>query len=127
MTQCPICLEPYDLTEKQPCILSCFHTFCGYCLRKMSSQSSISCPFCSRISEVPSTKMFPINYAVRDIVEECLVGQKDRICEAHEDKHPAVDWCIECEQVFSLFFFQSIIINCNNKKYAQTSKNNNKG
>ena len=40
--QCPLCNEPYD----EPCILSCFHSFCERCLRGRAVENKMVCPVC---------------------------------------------------------------------------------
>ncbi|KAK7094091.1 RING finger protein 207-like [Littorina saxatilis] len=40
--QCPLCNEPYE----NPCILTCFHSFCERCLRGRDVDSKMTCPVC---------------------------------------------------------------------------------
>ncbi|XP_043574985.1 E3 ubiquitin-protein ligase RNF182-like [Chiloscyllium plagiosum] len=49
--ECKICYNPYNLKNRRPKLLECFHRVCARCLHKIvdlgdSSQSIISCPFC---------------------------------------------------------------------------------
>ncbi|XP_078056783.1 E3 ubiquitin-protein ligase RNF182 [Mustelus asterias] len=49
--ECKICYNHYNLKNRRPKLLECFHRVCAKCLYKIvdpgdSSQSIISCPFC---------------------------------------------------------------------------------
>lgn len=39
---CPICHDYFI----EPCILSCYHTFCARCLRGREQERRLICPFC---------------------------------------------------------------------------------
>lgn len=39
---CPICHDYFT----EPCILSCYHTFCARCLRGREQDRRLVCPFC---------------------------------------------------------------------------------
>lgn len=39
---CPICHDYFT----EPCILSCYHTFCARCLRGREQDRRLICPFC---------------------------------------------------------------------------------
>ncbi|XP_038653017.1 E3 ubiquitin-protein ligase RNF182 [Scyliorhinus canicula] len=49
--ECKICYNPYNLRNRRPKLLECFHRVCAKCLYKIvdpgdTSQSIINCPFC---------------------------------------------------------------------------------
>ncbi|XP_067853544.1 E3 ubiquitin-protein ligase RNF182 [Heptranchias perlo] len=49
--ECKICYNPYNLKNRRPKVLECFHRVCAKCLNKIvdlgdSSQGIVSCPFC---------------------------------------------------------------------------------
>ena len=47
LTDCPICLERYNKTEKVPKILNCGHTFCKECLIKLKNKyGKLECSIC---------------------------------------------------------------------------------
>ena len=47
LTDCPICLERYNKTEKVPKILNCGHTFCKECLIKQKNKyGKLECSIC---------------------------------------------------------------------------------
>lgn len=43
---CPICHDYFT----EPCILSCYHTFCARCLRGREQDRKLICPFCRFLS-----------------------------------------------------------------------------
>ena len=49
---CNVCLE--NMLDKNPRSLSCLHTFCTDCLKKVMKDGKISCPTCSEITVVPN-------------------------------------------------------------------------
>ena len=49
---CKVCLE--NMLDKNPRLLSCLHTFCTDCLKKVMKDGKISCPTCREITVVPN-------------------------------------------------------------------------
>lgn len=42
---CPICQDYFV----EPCLMQCYHTFCGRCLRGRDQDGRISCPLCGSV------------------------------------------------------------------------------
>ena len=40
------CVTVYIQTYREPCLLACYHTFCGSCLKGRSLDGKLSCPIC---------------------------------------------------------------------------------
>jgi hypothetical protein len=57
---CQICLEAYNIANRLPKNLSCGHTFCDRCLKKIGSSYDIECPKCRKKSK----NNLPICYAI---------------------------------------------------------------
>lgn len=53
--QCPLCNEPYE----DPCILTCFHSFCERCLRGRASDSKMTCPLCGVSTHIKEGAVLP--------------------------------------------------------------------
>ncbi|KAL8572618.1 hypothetical protein ACOMHN_016468 [Nucella lapillus] len=53
--QCPLCNEPYE----EPCILTCFHSFCERCLRGRASDSKMTCPLCGISTHIKEGAVLP--------------------------------------------------------------------
>ncbi|XP_063929985.1 RING finger protein 207-like isoform X2 [Zophobas morio] len=52
---CPICHDYFT----EPCILSCYHTFCGRCLRGREQDRRLVCPFCRQPTLLKDGSMLP--------------------------------------------------------------------
>lgn len=67
MLECPLCLEPLDVTAK---VLPCQHTFCKLCLQRQEdlSRAALRCPECR--SPVPgAVEELPINALLVRLLE----------------------------------------------------------
>lgn len=53
--QCPLCNEPYE----DPCILTCFHSFCERCLRGRAADSKMTCPVCGTSTQLKDGASLP--------------------------------------------------------------------
>ncbi|EFA04936.1 RING finger protein 207 isoform X1 [Tribolium castaneum] len=52
---CPICHDYFT----EPCILSCYHTFCARCLRGREQDRRLVCPFCRQPTLLKDGSMLP--------------------------------------------------------------------
>nr|XP_023014620.1 RING finger protein 207-like isoform X2 [Leptinotarsa decemlineata] len=52
---CPICHDYFT----EPCILSCYHTFCARCLRGREQDRRLVCPFCRQPTMLKDGSMLP--------------------------------------------------------------------
>jgi hypothetical protein len=59
---CQICLEGYNTANRIPKNLSCGHTFCDRCLKKVGTGIEIECPKCRQKSK----NNLSICYAIYD-------------------------------------------------------------
>lgn len=79
LLECPICLEPLDVTAK---VLPCQHTFCKPCLQlQESSRSALRCPEC-RSPVAGTVEELPTN----PLLVRLLEGLQDRPLGPAKDK-----------------------------------------
>ncbi|XP_061197285.1 RING finger protein 207-like [Saccostrea echinata] len=98
--QCYLCNEKYD----DPCILSCYHSYCSQCLRGRASENKLSCPLCGCVTNLKDSESLPSP----DHLMKFLVDQSSR-----EDMEP----CANCDEVSSEMFFcntcsQALCLTC---------------
>lgn len=67
LLECPLCLEPLDVTAK---VLPCQHTFCKSCLQRQeeSSRAALRCPEC-RSSVAGAVEELPTNLLLVRLLE----------------------------------------------------------
>jgi small GTP-binding protein len=69
LTECPICFERFNRTEKMPKILSCGHTFCKSCLIKQKNKfNQLSCPLCRESQKIDDPEQLITNRTVYDLL-----------------------------------------------------------
>ena len=63
---CKVCLE--NMLDKNPRLLSCIHTFCTDCLKKVIKDGVISCPTCREKTVVPKEEVssLKINFMLQE-------------------------------------------------------------
>ncbi|XP_046559869.1 tripartite motif-containing protein 3-like [Haliotis rubra] len=99
---CPICTEGY----KDPCTLTCGHTFCKVCLGKFLktrqdaiSAKSIPCPHCRQLTRVPHSDR-PVEEWVRQIKPSFLIqGLLDTLSSVDDSVHSTENNCQPCHDV----------------------------
>lgn len=77
--QCPLCNEPYE----DPCILTCFHSFCERCLRGRAADAKMTCPICGTATQLKDGACLPS----RDLLLKFMVESST------DDKAP----CANCD------------------------------
>lgn len=61
--ECGVCFKPYNHQDKKPLALPCGHSFCLECLKKMTKNAVITCPYDkAQHSTLPDN--LPVNYQV---------------------------------------------------------------
>lgn len=98
--QCYLCNEKYN----DPCILSCYHSYCSQCLRGRATDSRLSCPLCGCVTSLKDNESMPSP----DHLMKFLVDQSSR-----EDLEP----CANCDEISSEMFFcntcsQALCLRC---------------
>lgn len=98
--QCYLCNEKYN----DPCILSCYHSYCSQCLRGRATDSRLSCPLCGCVTSLKDNESMPSP----DNLMKFLVDQSSR-----EDLEP----CANCDEISSEMFFcntccQALCLHC---------------
>lgn len=98
--QCYLCNEKYN----DPCILSCYHSYCSQCLRGRATDSRLSCPLCGCVTSLKDNESMPSP----DHLMKFLVDQSSR-----EDLEP----CANCDEISSEMFFcntcsQALCLHC---------------
>ena len=105
--ECSICFEGYNDKDKSPRLLSCGHSFCSRCLERLLRGNTIDCPKCRNPVAVPSGVHGLLkNFALLDIVNETAPKQHaentgytgTHECEACDEKHPSMFFCLDCEE-----------------------------
>ncbi|XP_071078599.1 E3 ubiquitin-protein ligase TRIM56-like [Haliotis cracherodii] len=113
---CSICREEY----KDPCTLTCGHTFCKGCLGEFLKtrqdairDKSIPCPYCRQMTRVPRPDR-PVEEWVKEIKPSFLIqGLLDTLacgentdhdtenrchpCQVLDESHPANSYCQDCD------------------------------
>ena len=78
LTECQICFERYNKTNKEPKILSCEHTFCKECLIKsIKAVEEINCFICRAKQSEKDVEKYPPNRLVYDLLYQPIVGIED--------------------------------------------------
>ena len=98
--ECAICLNVFN----EPKILSCSHTFCLSCLKRLlESQldgNKLPCPVCKQVTDVPDGDVSRVqtNIDLKSLVED--VKNKQPSCTTCKgNKEPeAVSYCQDCEK-----------------------------
>ena len=97
---CKVCLE--NMLDKNPRSLSCLHTFCTDCLRKVMKDGVILCPTCREETLVPSRNIISLkaNFMLQEVkahLDEVLSSKAlfCQLCLAES----AVLKCQECVQL----------------------------
>ncbi|VEN53443.1 unnamed protein product, partial [Callosobruchus maculatus] len=63
---CPICHDYFT----EPCILSCYHTFCARCLRGREQDRRLICPFCRQPTMLKDgTALPPADSLMRQLID----------------------------------------------------------
>lgn len=80
---CPQCKQKFNSTTNLPFLLpSCGHTFCKFCLQKMSCKTFIRCGLCNSMT-YKELKKLPVNYALIEAFESA--NKKPR-CKEHNSE-----------------------------------------
>ena len=59
----------FNLTKSIPLIIECGHTLCKDCLTRMKKGPKIRCPFDNIWHDFHKIDDFPINFALKDLIE----------------------------------------------------------
>ena len=80
---CEVCLE--NMLEKNPRLLSCHHSFCTDCLRKMKKEGTILCPTCRQKSVLKDNDIesLTVNFTLLKVKEhmEKVFSSKSLVCQ----------------------------------------------
>lgn len=78
LTDCPICLERYDKTNKMPKILNCGHTFCKDCLIKQKKRyKKIDCSICRDKQTINDPNQLITNRTIFDLLYNPKIEEDD--------------------------------------------------
>ena len=97
--ECPVCLE--SLINKQPCFLSCGHTFCSPCLQQLSGRNMGNCPKCRSTTRLPpgGVQALPKNTDISKMREreQELSARNEYFCQMCKKKDAKVEFfCAVC-------------------------------
>ena len=80
LTNCTICFERFNRTERMPKILSCGHTFCKDCLKKQKNKANkLECSICRKLQEVSDPEALITNRAIYDLLYSPKIEESE-IC-----------------------------------------------
>ncbi|OMJ85825.1 hypothetical protein SteCoe_12734 [Stentor coeruleus] len=80
---CPQCKQKFNSMTNLPFLLpSCGHTFCKFCLQKMSCKTFIRCGLCNSMT-YKELKKLPVNYALIEAFES---SNKKPKCKEHNSE-----------------------------------------
>ncbi|KAK2579398.1 hypothetical protein KPH14_003260 [Odynerus spinipes] len=91
---CGVCHDYYN----EPCLLSCFHTFCARCIRGPHLDGKVTCPICGQQTQLKDgTQLPPPDQLIRQLVE--LANSENPPC-ANCDKRDksTMFFCTTCGQ-----------------------------
>ncbi|XP_031832713.1 RING finger protein 207 isoform X3 [Nomia melanderi] len=91
---CGVCHDYYN----EPCLLSCFHTFCARCIRGPHIDGKVSCPICGQQMQLKDgAQLPPSDQLIRQLIE--LANSKNPPC-ANCDKRDksTMFFCTTCGQ-----------------------------
>ncbi|CAD5114631.1 unnamed protein product [Dimorphilus gyrociliatus] len=93
--ECAICLDVW--LESNPKALNCHHIFCCKCLEDWMKDGTIVCPFCRKITMIPST----VNEFLHTTELSCIIEKEDKtLCEEHqEDIYQPELACTSCKKM----------------------------
>ncbi len=98
---CSVCLESFDLKERLPRTLPCFHSSCESCLKGLLGQrASLGCPECRQVCRAPAgVKSFQQNQYIVEQLEDNEAAQMCSV-EGHS-RHSLNLYCKEedCKKV----------------------------
>eukprot|EP00933_Yihiella_yeosuensis_P037383 TRINITY_DN31298_c0_g1_i1.p1 TRINITY_DN31298_c0_g1~~TRINITY_DN31298_c0_g1_i1.p1 ORF type:complete len:824 (-),score=168.37 TRINITY_DN31298_c0_g1_i1:227-2698(-) len=69
--ECSICLLRYSVSDREPQVLNCGHTFCKTCVGQLGVSGSVRCPNCRICS---ATSEIRVNFSLRDALIDAEGG-----------------------------------------------------
>ncbi|KAK0166521.1 hypothetical protein PV328_004933 [Microctonus aethiopoides] len=91
---CGVCQDYY----RDPCLLSCFHTFCTKCIHGPYLDGKITCPVCGQVTQLKEgTQMPPVDQLIRQLMD--IANSENPAC-ANCDKRDKTTmfFCVTCGQ-----------------------------
>ena len=104
--ECRVCSEPFDDQNICPRVLSCGHSYCTCCLKRLTIEDDkMSCPTCRVEVNLPPAGVagLPKNFELLSIINTKVTphheeGERLYTCEACSVKHPATSFCLNCQE-----------------------------
>lgn len=73
LTECPICYERFNKSNKEPKILYCGHTFCKNCLFEQKKRSeNLKCSICQKVQIINDPEEITTNRTIYDLLYDPL-------------------------------------------------------
>ena len=97
---CQVCFD--NMVYKDPRLLSCHHSFCMNCLKKIIKKNAIWCPTCREITVLPNNDIYSlkVNFMLNKFMAQMdKVQSSDKaLCQFCLDENAALK-CQECSQL----------------------------
>ncbi|XP_050300020.1 RING finger protein 207-like isoform X2 [Anthonomus grandis grandis] len=91
---CPICHDYFT----EPCILSCYHTFCARCLRGREQDRKLVCPFCRQPTMLKDgTFLPPPDTLMRQLID-IANSENPPCCNCDKRDRANMYYCNTCSQ-----------------------------
>lgn len=101
---CYICKDYFS----EPCLLSCYHTFCSRCLQNKSVESKISCPTCGSSTAMKDNCLLPPpDTVMRHLID--LANTDNPPCSNCDKRdRPSMFFCNTCVfmNILNCYFWQ---------------------
>ena len=102
---CPICTEPYTAAgDQQPKSLPCHHSLCLQCVKILADKSrgtTIQCPTCRKVSNVPGlggVSSIPNNYLILELLDIVKQHEDDGIVRTYSSRKRRAMSCCNCDK-----------------------------
>ena len=99
---CSVCLD--DMTERNPRLLACHHSFCEECLKKLVKIGNIECPSCRHVTPVKANDVSKLSknfmlLGMKEREKKLLASPKKvTLCQLC-GREPAEYKCLDCNEL----------------------------
>ncbi|KAL1501591.1 hypothetical protein ABEB36_006888 [Hypothenemus hampei] len=95
---CPICHDYFT----EPCILSCYHTFCARCLRGREQDRKLICPFCRQPTMLKDGNFLPPPDTLMRELIDIANSENPPCCNCDKRDRANMFYCNTCGQALCI-------------------------